>query len=300
MPEAATPADDRPLISGFTVVRNAILMGYPVVEAIRSILPVVDEYVVAVGAGDDDTRGIIAAIDDPKIRIVDTIWDKSRNRDGQMLAEKTNEALAMCRGTWCFYLQADEVVHERDLPAIRATCERYASDRQVEALLFHYTHFYGSFGVIATGHNWYRNEVRIVRNGIGVRSVGDAQSFMVEDHKPRVVRSGGTILHYGWAKPAEGMGRKTARFEYWYHGATEEQNEALAFPFRQLYGLQPFRGSHPAVMRELVAAQDWVFTPAFRPRDWLWKDWKNVLSRGAELLTGYRWGERKKYKLLKR
>ena len=300
MPKAASRADNRPLISGFTVVRNAILMGYPVVEAIRSILPVVDEYVVAVGDGDDDTRGIIAAIDDPKIRIVDTIWDKSRNRDGQMLAEKTNEALAMCRGTWCFYLQADEVVHERDLPAIRAACERYVSDPQVEALLFHYTHFYASFGVIATGHNWYRNEVRIVRNGVGVRSVGDAQSFMVGDHKPRVVRSGGTILHYGWAKPAEGMGRKTARFEYWFHGATEEQNEAPAFPFRQLYGLQPFGGSHPAVMRELVAAQDWVFTPAFRPQDWVWKDWKNVLSRGAELLTGYRWGERKKYKLLKR
>ena len=86
-------------------------------------------------------------------------------------------------------------------------------------------------------------------------------------------------------------------------GQTEEkqkQNEAPAFQFRHLYGLQPFRGSHPAVMRERVAAQDWVFTPAFRPLDWVWKDWKNVLSRGAELLTGYRWGERKKYKLLKR
>ncbi len=297
----ALAGDDAvPLISGFTVVRNAVLMGYPVAEAIRSILPIVDEYIVAVGASDDNTRDVIAAIDSPKIRIVDTVWDKSKNRGGHMLAEKTNEALAMCRGTWCFYLQADEVVHEDDLPAIRASCERNATNSQVEALLFHYKHFYGSFGVIATAHNWYRNEVRIVRNGIGARSIGDAQSFMVADHKPRVVRSGGTILHYGWAKPPERMGRKMARFHYWYYGATEEKLEDPSFTFRQIYGLRPFTGSHPAVMRDLVAAQDWEFRPEFRPSDWAAKDWKNVLSRAAEVLTGRRWGERKKYRLLRR
>ena len=289
----------RPLISGFTVIRNAVLMGYPVVEAIRSILPIVDEYIVAVGAGEDETRALIASIGDPKLRIVDTVWDKSRNRGGHMLAEKTNEALAMCRGTWCFYLQADEVVHERDLSVIRAACERLAGDTRVEALLFAYTHFYGSFSVIATAHNWYRNEVRIVRNGIGARSIGDAQSFMVGDHKPRVVRSGATILHYGWAKRPERMGRKMARFHYWYYGATEEKTEDAAFTFRQTFGLRRFTGEHPAVMRDLVAAQDWEFTPAFTPSDWNAKDWKMVLSRGAELLTGRRWGERKKYKLLR-
>jgi hypothetical protein len=300
MSSLPTDGEPAPLISGFTVVRNAVLMGYPVVEAIRSILPIVDEYIVAVGAGDDNTRDVIAAIDSPKIRIVDTVWDKSKNRGGHMLAEKTNEALAMCRGTWCFYLQADEVVHEADLPAIRETCQRNATNTNVEALLFHYKHFYGSFGVLATAHNWYRNEVRIVRNGIGARSIGDAQSFMVADHKPRVVRSGGTILHYGWAKPPERMGRKMARFHYWYYGAAEEKLEDPSFVFRQIYGLRLFTGSHPAVMRALVAAQDWQFTPEFRPADWVAKDWKNVLSRAAEMLTGRRWGERKKYRLISR
>lgn len=298
-PPVAQGDDSRPLISGFTVIRNAVLMGYPVVEAIRSILPIVDEYIVAVGAGEDDTRELIASIGDPKLRIVDTVWDKSKNRGGHMLAEKTNEALAMCRGTWCFYLQADEVVHERDLPVIRAACERLRDDTRVEALLFAYTHFYGSFHVIATAHNWYRNEVRIVRNGIGARSIGDAQSFMVGDHKPRVVRSGARILHYGWAKRPERMGRKMARFHYWYFGATEEKTDDPAFAFRQMYGLRPYRGDHPAVMQHLVAAQDWDFTPQFKPSDWQPKDWKMVLSRAAERLTGRRWGERKKYKLLR-
>jgi hypothetical protein len=297
---AATATDDPAiLISGFTVIRNAVLMGYPVVEAIRSILPICDEYIVAVGAGDDDTRALIASIDDPKLRIVDTVWDRTKNRGGHMLAEKTNEALALCRGTWCFYLQADEVVHEDDLPVIRAACERLRNDREVEALIFAYTHFYGSFSVIATSHNWYRNEVRIVRNGIGARSVGDAQSFMVADHKPRVVRSGARILHYGWAKPPERMGRKIARFHYWYFGAKEEKTEDSTFQFRQMYGLRPFRGAHPAIMREIVAAQDWTFSPTFKPSDWNAKDWKMVLSRAAEVLTGRRWGERKKYRLIR-
>lgn len=297
---AATATDDPAiLISGFTVIRNAVLMGYPVVEAIRSILPICDEYIVAVGAGDDDTRALIASIDDPKLRIVDTVWDRTKNRGGHMLAEKTNEALALCRGTWCFYLQADEVVHEDDLPVIRAACERLRNDREVEALLFAYTHFYGSFSVIATSHNWYRNEVRIVRNGIGARSVGDAQSYMVADHKPRVVRSGARILHYGWAKPPERMGRKIARFHYWYFGAKEEKTENPTFQFRQMYGLRPFRGAHPAIMREIVAAQDWTFSPTFKPSDWNAKDWKMVLSRAAEVLTGRRWGERKKYRLIR-
>ena len=296
---AVSVASSEILISGVTVIRNAVLMGYPVVEAIKSILPIVDEYVVAVGAGDDATRELIASIDSPKIRIVDTVWDRSRNRGGHMLAEKTNEALAMCRGTWCFYLQADELVHENDLPVIREACLRLRDDTRVEALLFQYTHFYGSFSFVATAHNWYRNEVRIVRNGIGARSIGDAQSFMVADHKPRVIRSGATILHYGWAKRPERMGRKMARFHYWYYGATEEKTEDASFTFRQMYGVRPFTGSHPAIMRELVGAQDWEFTPQFKPTDWNRKDWKNVLSRGAELLTGRRWGERKKYRLIK-
>jgi hypothetical protein len=295
----SSPADAPILISGFTVIRNAMLMGYPVVEAITSILPIVDEYIVAVGAGDDDTRDVIAAIDSPKIRIVDTVWDLSKTVGGFALAEKTNEALAMCRGTWCFYLQADEVVHENDLPRIRAACEQYADNPKVEAFLFAYTHFYGSFNVVATGHHWYRNEVRIVRNGIGARSIGDAQSFMVADHKPRVVRNGATILHYGWAKRPDRMGQKMHHFHKWYHGPQGSRTDAATFRFRMNFGLKTFTATHPAVMRALVAAQDWTFVPAFRPLDWNRKDWKNVLSRFAEVLTGRRWGERKKYKLIK-
>jgi hypothetical protein len=286
-------------ISAFTVIRNAIIMGYPVREAILSILPIVDEYIVAVGAGDDDTRALIASIDSPKVRIVDTVWDTSRNRGGVILSEKTNEALALCSGDWCFYLQADEVVHERDLPAIRDACDRYLTNQSVEALLFRYVHFYGSFSVVATARNWYRNEVRIVRNHIGARSIGDAQSFQIGDHKPRVMRSHATIHHYGWVKPPERMGRKQRMFGSWYNGNQSDNVPASdTWSFRQLYGLRRYTGDHPATVRHLVDNQDWTFEPRFTPRDWNRKDWKNFLSDGVEWLTRRRWGERRKYVLL--
>lgn len=288
-------------ISAFTVIRNAVIMGYPVREAILSILPLVDEYIVAVGAGKDETRALIESIDSPKVRIVDTVWDTSHNRGGLILSEKTNEALSMCTGDWCFYLQADEVVHERDLQTIRDACDRYLGHTAVEALLFKYVHFYGSFDVVATARNWYRNEVRIVRNHIGAQSIGDAQSFRVGDHKPRVMRSHATIHHYGWVKPPERMGRKQRMFGRWYGGdpiGADADAASEMWSFRQLYGLRPYTGDHPATVRHLVENQDWTFVPRFTPLDWNRKDWKNFLSDGVEWITRRRWGERKKYVLL--
>jgi hypothetical protein len=62
-------------ISGFTIVRNAILNDYPVVAAIRSILPMVDEMIVCIDKGDDDSEGLIRSIADDKIRIFYADWD---------------------------------------------------------------------------------------------------------------------------------------------------------------------------------------------------------------------------------
>ena len=79
-------------VSGFTFVRNAIKYDYPVVEAIRSLLPICDEFIVAVGNSEDDTRNLVLSIGDPKIRIVDTIWDDSMREGGKVLAIETNKA----------------------------------------------------------------------------------------------------------------------------------------------------------------------------------------------------------------
>ena len=104
-------------VSGFTFIRNAIKYDYPVVEAIRSILPLCDECVVAVGQSEDGTRALIESIDPDKIRIIDTVWDDSLREGGAVLAQETDKAFRAISqdADWAFYIQGDEVVHEDDL-----------------------------------------------------------------------------------------------------------------------------------------------------------------------------------------
>jgi len=91
-------------ISGFSFARNTVKLYYPIAESIRSILPVCDEFVIAVGRGDEDdtTRAAVESIGDPKIRIIDTVW--SDTLENKVLAEQTNIALDACTGDWCFYI----------------------------------------------------------------------------------------------------------------------------------------------------------------------------------------------------
>lgn len=55
-------------VSGFTFCRNTVKYDYSLEEAIRSILPRVDEFVVNVGNCDDGTLELVERIGDPKIR----------------------------------------------------------------------------------------------------------------------------------------------------------------------------------------------------------------------------------------
>jgi len=69
-------------VAGFTFIRNAIKNDYPVVEAITSILPICDEFVVALGNSDDDTEKLITGINSPKIKIIHTVWNDNIRRRG--------------------------------------------------------------------------------------------------------------------------------------------------------------------------------------------------------------------------
>src|SRR5437016_1730363 len=103
-------------VSGFTFCRNAVRYDYPVVESIRSIR-------------------------DAKIRIVESVWDETLRKDGLIYSQQTNIALARCTGDWAFYLQADEVIHEDDLPRIVDAMRTYHRKPEVRGLIFRYLHF---------------------------------------------------------------------------------------------------------------------------------------------------------------
>lgn len=243
-------------------MKNAVKLYYPVEESIRSILPICDEFIIAVGQGDDSTREIIERIDDPKIRIIDTVWENVETVRQLILSNQTNVALKECSGDWCFYIQADEVVHEDDLPVIRSNCEKYLNDPRIEGLLFDYLHFWGDYNHYHKSHGWYPREIRIVRNGIGVKSVKDAQSFRMEnDRKLDVAPSGARIFHYGWVRPPELMQMKAKSFNAVYHGKSKVEEQFRSKPNEMDFGpmkkLALFRDTHPAVMKNMISRMNW-------------------------------------------
>lgn len=248
-------------ISGFSFARNAVKLDYPLREALLSVLPVVDELVVAVAPGDPDdaTRELVASLDDPRVRIVDAVWDDARRQE--VYADLTNVALDHCTGDWCLYVQADEALHEDDLPPLRARCEELLDDRRVEGLLFDYLHFFGDYRHVQRGHGWYQKEIRLIRNGIGVRSVRDAQSFRYPDQRRiTVAPARARIFHYGWVRHPRFMQAKVR--EFWSHRKSLEEVEAEyggreEFDYGPLGRLPPYHGTHPEVMADRIAAMDW-------------------------------------------
>ncbi len=252
-------------ISGFSFVKNAVKLYYPVVESIRSALPLVDEFVIACGDSDDSTTELIRTIDDPKLKIIETVWNPDHFVHGAVNAVQSNIALDACTGNWCFYLQADEVVHENYLPVLREKMEQYNDTPVVEGLLFDYVHFYGSYNLYQVAHNWYAKEVRIVRNGIGVRSWESAQGFRIDKRKLRVTDSDAEIYHYGWVRPPVQMMKKQIALSSVHHDKSwvEDRypNDSADFDFGSLKTCRRFTGTHPAVMKERIESMNWEIKP---------------------------------------
>lgn len=295
-PKKIQLADSIP-ISGFTVVRNAQKMGYPIVESLVSLLPVVDELVVGVGQSDDNTKELIRSIQSDKIKVFDAFWDTKKTKGGLILSEKTNEALAHCQNDWCFYLQADEVIHEEDYPLIKESVLQASKNSQLEGVLFKYIHFYGSYSTIATSRKWYRNEVRIVRRSSKIQSHNDAQGFRVNGEKPKVLKSPARIFHYGWVKPPQLMATKSILLNRWWHGSKRD-HEFENFDYERQYGLRPFTETHPEIMKSLIATENWNFDYRRRLKDWTLKDLNLAASDALENLTGWRIGEYRPYRIL--
>jgi glycosyltransferase involved in cell wall biosynthesis len=251
-------------ISGFTFLRNGQKLGYPFVPSIRSILPLVDEFVIALGPCDDDTEKTLREIGDPKIRIISTQWNEKIRPDysvkGFVYGQQKTIALFNCTGDWAFYLEADEVLHEDDLPKIREAMEKYLKDERVEALAFDFLHFYGNANTIAWSPGWYRSEVRVIRNTIPAWSSESLFFNVVESHKklrqPRAAHTGATIYHYGWVRSEEQMNLKSAAvLKYW------QDRPSAAVDYAQIDPavLKLFTGTHPKAVREWLPKAEGIF-----------------------------------------
>ena len=252
-------------VSGFTVIRNAIKYDYPIVEAILSILPLCDEVVVAVGNSDDNTLELIQNID-PKIRIIETIWDDSLREGGRVLAVETDKAYAAISADsdWAFYIQGDEVIHEKYHPVILAAMQKYKGDLKVEGLLFNYKHFYGSYDYIGSSLSWYLDEIRIIRNRKDIFSYRDAQGFRkLPNQKLNIKKIDAYVYHYGWVKAPEVMQKKQESFhKMWHDDSWVEENvvKAVEFDYQsKIDQLKLFDETHPLVMQKRIADKNWKF-----------------------------------------
>ncbi len=289
-------------ISGFSTVRNGVKLGYPLVESIRSVLPVVDEFVITVGKSDDNTLETIKKIGNKKIKIIETVWDPRFTVKGRILAVQSNIALFQCTGDWAFYIQADEVFHDEDQNKIVKLCEKHKDADEVEGFLFDYTHFFGNYNWFGDSYHWYRKEIRLIRNHRGIISWRSAQSFRIDGKKIGVIDSGCRIFHYGWVRPPEVMAEKRKEHDQLHHGKNHSReihdNDYNYLSEMDPKCMRPFKGRHPDVMKKKVTEYQIDFDPSkvhFKPKT---KDIRRRISNKVGKLTGWYPGEYRNYKLL--
>ncbi len=288
------------MLSGFTLVRNAVKIDFPIVPAIRSVLEVCDEVVVNVGKSEDDTRDLVASIDDPRVRILDTVWDFSKGN--RMISSETQRAMDACAGSWGIYIQADEVLHERGARVLKEKVAEWDEDSQVEGLLVKYLHFYGGFDAIATNRRWYRREVRCVRLGRDIRPFQGAQGFRVgaDYRKIRARPTEAEMFHYGWARPAAAIRQKREISRTIYPWAKKRLEQELkgAGHLDWIPLLKPFTGTHPRAAAAWVRERTHDPERVIGPRALKLEHLRLYVSDWIERLTGARIFEFRNYEVV--
>jgi hypothetical protein len=291
-------------VSGFSFIKNALKFDYPIIEAITSILPICDEFIVAVGKSDDDTLEYIKSINSPKIKIIETVWDDSLREGGRVLADETNKAFRAIAADsdWAFYIQGDEVIHEKYLDNIKAAMVKYKDDKAVDGLVFDHLNFYGSYDYIADSRHWQKKEIRVVRNQKNIYSYKDAMSFRKDnDDKLNVAYVDACIYHYGWVKTPAAMQQKQMEFQKLWHDDNwikENVPQVDEFDFSNVDSVDIFKATHPKVMEQRLKRLTWKFS--FDPTKAKKESLRRRILNKIYKSTGVHIGEFKNYNLIRK
>ncbi len=290
-------------VAGFTFIRNAVKYDFPVMESISSVLPLCDTFYVAVGQSEDHTLELIRSIPGDKIRIIETVWDDRLTAGGAVYASETNKAMDAIpeEYDWCFYIQGDEVLHEKYVEPVQRAMEKWLTYPEVEGLLFGYRHFYGNYDYVGDSRHWYRNEVRVIRNDKSIRSYRDAQGFRKEGRKIRVAPAQAEIYHYGWVRHPRYMQQKIDAVRRYYGEISPEEASVMAakqeFDYNGHYdALALFSGTHPEVMKDRIKRLNWSVEPDLRKKN---MSLRYRLLYGFEKLTGIRPFEFRNYRIIR-
>ena len=290
-------------ISGFTFIKNGLTLGYPILESVLCIEPICDEVIINVGfedkelTKDDGTYAYLTSnLTDPKYKFIKSWWDPEIRKSGLILSQQTDIALNACTGDYCQYIQGDECIHEDDIKYILEGIDQMEANPEIQGLIFNYIHLFGNVYTFKFTRNFYRREVRLIRNNIGLVSYLDAQGFRFPDKtkmKARLIEA--RIFHYGWARSEKVMHEKQKNFKRLY---TTDNQEPEQFTYKREWGVQRFTKSHPKIMKKWIDDNrdpiDLMSLPLHVD------NWRKVISLmltdTVERFTNYRIGEFKNYK----
>ena len=236
-------------VSAFTFIKNGQILGYPFLESINSVLSIVDEFVINVGESEDDTLTMIKSINNPKIRIIESKWsDKMKDR-GYVYGQQKMVAQFNCTGDWLFYIEGDEIYHEKDLAKIRDSMKLYLNDFNVEALVFDFYHFCGNANSFLDSPGWYRSEARIIRASLRSYAPDGLFWLVLDKNKkgryPRAKKIGVYCYHYGWVRSEEEMNLKSQKVhKYW-----NKKPSKIDYSQIDQSIIKEFKGTHPNIIK---------------------------------------------------
>ena len=210
-------------VSAFTFIKNGQILGYPFIESIQSILPIVDEFIINVGDSEDNTLEMIKSISSSKIRIIRSIWSPNMKDRGYVYGQQKMIAQFNCTGDWAFYIEGDEVYHEEDLDKIFQSMKDNLNNPNVEALVFDFYHFYGNSNSILNSPGWYRAEARIIKNSLRSYAPDGLFWLILDSNKtgryPKAIHTGAYCYHYGWVRTEDQMNLKSKKVQQYWGGA---------------------------------------------------------------------------------
>jgi len=246
-------------VSAFTFIKNGQILGYPFIQSIKSILPIVDEFVINVGDSEDDTLALIQSIKNPKIRIIQSIWNDNMHDRGYVYGQQKMIAQFNCTGDWAFYIEGDEVYHEDDLDKIRESMQTHVDNPEVEALVFDFYHFYGNANSYLDSPGWYRSEARIIKNSIRSYAPDGLFWLVLDSNKkgryPKAKHTGVRCYHYGWVRSEDEMNLKSEKVQQYWGG------KPVKIDYSQMDQsiIKQFTGTHPKVVQNWLPSEEGLF-----------------------------------------
>ena len=239
-------------VSAFTFIKNGQLLGYPFIQSIKSILPIVDEFIINVGLGEDNTLDEIKKINDPKIRIIQSHWNDNMKDRGFVYGQQKMVAQYNCTGDWAFYIEGDEIYHENDLDRIHMSMKEHLNNSNVEALIFDFYHFYGNGNSYLDSPGWYRTEARIIKNSLRTYAPDGLFWVVLDSNKngryPRAKHTGAMCYHYGWVRSENQMNLKSEKVQKYWGGSAKK----IDYSKMDQSIIKKFQGTHPKII------QDWL------------------------------------------